>query len=127
MYPGAMGMPDMQVPTKQPDPNCMSFITISPEEPSLSSDDVTGIQLLDWFCILQRTFRLTFNTVAWDSKLDFYNGDSLDLNRDQTKHLARYLNDLDQNGVMLMGPYGNRSPKVFLALPMVQALINEED
>ena len=130
MYPGAMVMPGTPEPTK-PDPNCMSFVTISPKEPSLRGDDVPGIQLLDWVCILQRTFRLTFNIVSWDSKLDFYNGDSLELNRDQTKHLARYLNDLDldrnQNGGIMMGPYGNRSPKAFLALPVVQALINEEE
>ena len=124
MYPGAMGMgpmPGIPGPTKQPDPNC---VTIEGKR--------KHIVLLDWVCILQRTFKLTFDIEddqgdEFAAHLEFYHGGDLYLNRPQAKHLARYLNDLDQNGGMMMGPYGNRSPKAFLALPVVQALINEED
>lgn len=121
MYPGAMVMPGTPEPTKQPDPNC---VTVEGKR--------KHIVLLDWVCILQRTFKLTFDIEddqgdEFAAHLEFYHGGDLYLNRLQAKHLARYLNDLDQNGGMMMGPYGNRLPKAFLALPVVQALINEED
>lgn len=119
--PMEMGpMPGITI-IKQPDPNC---VTVEGKR--------GHIVLLDWVCILQRTFKLTFDIEddqgdEFAAHLEFYNGGDLYLNRPQAKHLARYLNDLDQNGGMMMGPYGNRSPKAFLALPVVQALINEED
>jgi hypothetical protein len=105
--------------TKQPDPNC---VTVEGKH--------KRIVILDWICILQRTFKLTFDIEEEDgfaAHLEFYNGSDLYLNRPQTKHLVRYLNDIDNNGGNPMGPYGNRSPKAFLALPQVQAFINEED
>lgn len=120
MYPGAMGMGPITA-IKQPDPNC---VTVEGKR--------EHIVLLDWICILQRTFKLTFDIKdgqgdEFAAHLEFYNGGDLYLNRPQAKHLVRYLNDLDQNGGMMMGPYGNSSPKAFLTLPIVQALINEED
>jgi hypothetical protein len=80
------------------------------------------IEVLDWVCLLSRTFRQTFNPFRGTIRLELYHGQTIELDKAQTRHLVNYLDKSEGDS----GFVYRRSPRPFLDQPEVNALIETE-
>jgi hypothetical protein len=81
------------------------------------------IQVLDWVCIIGHTFRQTFDPMRKTMMIETYHGQVIELDKEQTRHLINYL-DKSACGESENVYYHRRSPRAFLDVPEVKALLS---
>jgi hypothetical protein len=104
---------------------------VTPQPCCTTTGPAGEIITMDWFCILQRTYKHTYYPATKTTKLVTYQGRVIDLDPAQTLHLVKYLDDLrkaeESQTVGGFNPYGNRTPGEFLSHPAIKELLGDYD
>lgn len=96
----------------------------SPPMSCCTTEEDGVVVTLDWYCLLSRTYKQEFFPAHKNCILYLYSGQEVDLDKEQTLSLLKYISALDQSGQLSSM---NRSPRGLLDHPAVKALLEAND